>query len=118
MVRTQVPRKRLSGNDLIERPTNRHATGISALNAKADDPACEHVHGEFVNPRTNARRGRPARLEFAMLALMMMHDQASCVADNDNKQGREHTHPVARAAGAVDRKATLSCDESCRIGII
>src|SRR5437660_3339190 len=27
-----------------EHPTKRHATGSSALNAKADDPACEHVH--------------------------------------------------------------------------
>ena len=39
-----MPRKRLSGDDLVEHPTNRHATEISALNAKADDPACEHVH--------------------------------------------------------------------------
>src|SRR6266550_4628237 len=44
MVGTQVPRKRLSGNDLVEHPANRGATGISALNAKANDPACEHVH--------------------------------------------------------------------------
>src|SRR5436190_23867232 len=44
MVGTQVPRKRLSDDALIEHPTNRGATGISALNAKADDPACEHVH--------------------------------------------------------------------------
>src|SRR3954462_5251290 len=44
MVGTQVPRKRLSGDDLVEHPTNRHATEVSALNAKADDPACEHVH--------------------------------------------------------------------------
>src|SRR5213080_2501136 len=27
-----------------EHPTKRHATEVSALNAKADDPACEHVH--------------------------------------------------------------------------
>ena len=39
-----MPRKRLPGDDLGEHPTNRHATGVSALNAKADDPACEHVH--------------------------------------------------------------------------
>lgn len=39
-----MPRKRLSGDDLVEHRTNRHATGINALNAKADDPACEHVH--------------------------------------------------------------------------
>jgi hypothetical protein len=38
---------------------------------------------------------------------MMMHHQASGVADNNNKQGGEHDHPVARAAGAVDREATL-----------
>ena len=44
MVGTQVPRKRLSGDDLDEHPTNRHATELSTLNAKADDPACEHVH--------------------------------------------------------------------------
>ena len=59
-----------------------------------------------------------ARLEVAVLAPMMMHDQASSIADNNNKQGREHDHPVARTAGAVDRKATLWCDESCRIRII
>src|SRR5436190_1769570 len=44
MVGTQVPRKRLSGDDLVEHPANRGATGISALNAKANDPTCEHVH--------------------------------------------------------------------------
>src|SRR6266550_5028464 len=44
MVGTQVSRKRLSGDDLVEHPTNRGATGINALNAKADDAACEHVH--------------------------------------------------------------------------
>jgi hypothetical protein len=44
VVGTQVPRKRLSGDDLVEHPTNRHATGISALNAKANDSACEHIH--------------------------------------------------------------------------
>src|ERR1700716_3920762 len=44
VVGTQVPRKRLSGDDLVEHPANRGATGISALNAKAGDPACEHVH--------------------------------------------------------------------------
>src|SRR3979411_1052618 len=44
MVGTQVPWKWLSGDDLVEHPANRHTTGISALNAKADDPACEHVH--------------------------------------------------------------------------
>ena len=44
MVGTQVPRRRLPCDDLVEHPANRHATGISALNAKADDPACEHIH--------------------------------------------------------------------------
>ena len=44
MVGTEVPRKRLSGDDLIKHPANRRATEISALNAKADDPTCEHVH--------------------------------------------------------------------------
>src|SRR6266403_2689910 len=44
MVGTQVPRKRLSGDDLVEHPANRGAAGISALNAKANDPTCEHVH--------------------------------------------------------------------------
>src|SRR5262245_36879096 len=44
MVGTQVLRKRLSSNDLVEHPANRGATEISALNAKANDPAGEHVH--------------------------------------------------------------------------
>src|SRR6266516_5282476 len=44
VVGTQVPRKRLSGDYLGQHSTNRHATELSALNAKADDPACEHVH--------------------------------------------------------------------------
>ena len=44
VVRTQVPRKRLRGDDLFEYPQNRSATGISAVSAKADDPTCEHVH--------------------------------------------------------------------------
>src|SRR5882672_9509919 len=44
MVGTQVPRKRLSGDDPVEHPANRGATEISALNAKANDPTCEHVH--------------------------------------------------------------------------
>ena len=39
-----MPRKRLSGDDLAEHSANRGATGISALNAKANDPTCEHVH--------------------------------------------------------------------------
>src|SRR5215468_3094674 len=43
MVGTQVLRKRLSSNDLVEHPANRGATEISALNAKANDPAGEHV---------------------------------------------------------------------------
>src|SRR3979411_3268062 len=44
MVGTQVPWKWLSGDDLVEHPANRHTTGISALKAKADDPAGEHIH--------------------------------------------------------------------------
>jgi hypothetical protein len=44
VVGTQVPRKRLSGDDLVEHPAKRGATEISALNAKANDPTCEHVH--------------------------------------------------------------------------
>ena len=44
VVGTQVPRKRLPRDDLIEHPANRDTTGISALDAKANDPACEHVH--------------------------------------------------------------------------
>ena len=44
VVGTQVARKGFPGDDLIEHPTNRHATEISTLNAKANDPACEHVH--------------------------------------------------------------------------
>src|SRR5262249_48724410 len=44
VVGTQVPRKRLSRDDLIEHPANRGATEISALNAKANDPTREHVH--------------------------------------------------------------------------
>src|SRR5215470_611529 len=44
VVGTQVPRKRLCGDDLVEHPANRRATGLSALNAKTDDPTCEHVH--------------------------------------------------------------------------
>ena len=39
-----MSRKRLSGDDMGEHPTKRYATEVSALNAKADDPACEHVH--------------------------------------------------------------------------
>src|SRR5262252_3313274 len=44
VVGTQVPRKRLSGDDLVEHTANRGATEISALNAKANDPTREHVH--------------------------------------------------------------------------
>src|SRR5262249_2114066 len=44
VVGTQVPRKRLSRDDLIKHPANRRPTEISALNAKANDPTCEHVH--------------------------------------------------------------------------
>ena len=44
MVGTQVLRKRLSRDDPVEHPAKRGATEISALNAKADDPTCEHVH--------------------------------------------------------------------------
>src|SRR5438876_404479 len=44
VVGTQMPRKRLSGDDLVEHPANGRPAGVSALNAKANDPACEHVH--------------------------------------------------------------------------
>jgi hypothetical protein len=43
----------LSSDDLVEHPTNRYATGISALNAKTDDPACEHVHHQNSESQTN-----------------------------------------------------------------
>src|SRR5689334_1498399 len=44
VVGTQLPRKRLSGDNLVEHPANRGATEVGALNAKANDPTCEHVH--------------------------------------------------------------------------
>ena len=44
VVGAQMPRKRPSGDYLVEHPANRHAAQVSALNAEADDPAREHVH--------------------------------------------------------------------------
>jgi hypothetical protein len=72
---TQVPRKRLSGDDLVEHPTNRHATGISALNAKADNPACEHVHHH--HNRVAAQKYRFAAKQIdAPQAVLHMPDEA------------------------------------------
>jgi hypothetical protein len=38
VVGTQVLRKRLSDDDLVEHPAKRDATEVSAFNAKANDP--------------------------------------------------------------------------------
>jgi hypothetical protein len=44
VIGTQVLRRGLSGDDLIEYPAKRGATEISALNAEANNPTGEHVH--------------------------------------------------------------------------
>ena len=44
VVGAQMPRKRPSGDYLVEHPANRHAAQVSALNAEAEDAAREHVH--------------------------------------------------------------------------
>jgi hypothetical protein len=79
---TQVPRKRLSGDDLAEHPANRGATGISALDAKANEldeeqakaPAgtqprpfgCARTYGEIKECVTIRRHlaGIPAEADF------------------------------------------------------
>src|ERR1700716_233462 len=75
VVGTQVPRKRLSGDDLVEHPANRGATGISALNAKANDPTCEHVHHHH-DPMAAQKYRFAAKQIDAPQAVLHMPDQA------------------------------------------
>src|SRR5713101_8552146 len=75
VVGTQVPRKRLSGYDLVEHPTNRHATKVSALNAKADDPACEHVHQHHAPVAAQEYRFAAEQID-APQAVLHMPDKA------------------------------------------
>src|SRR5262249_39763823 len=75
VVGTQVPRKRLSRDDLIKHPANRGAIEISALNAKANDPTCEHVHHHH-NPMAAQEDGFAAKQIDAPQALLHMPDKA------------------------------------------
>src|SRR5262245_63191882 len=65
----------LSNDDLVEHPTNRGATGINALNAKADDPACEHVHHHY-DPMAAQEYRFAAKQIDAPQAVLHMSDKA------------------------------------------
>ena len=68
-------RKRLSDNDLVEHPANRGATGISALNAKANDPPGEHVHHHH-HPMASQEEQFAAEQIDAPQAVLQMPDKA------------------------------------------
>ena len=44
VVGTQVLRRRLAGNGVIEHPTYGYAVNVSGFDTEADDATCEHVH--------------------------------------------------------------------------
>src|SRR5215510_11161415 len=75
MVATQVLRKRLSGDDLVEHPAKRGATEISALNAKANDPTAEHVHHHHDPMATKEERFAAEQID-APHAVLQMPDKA------------------------------------------
>src|SRR5436190_7112808 len=121
MVGTQVPRKRLSGDDLVEHPANRGATGISALNAKANDPACEHVHHHH-DPMAAQKYRFAAKQIDAPQAVLHMPDKAqpgraigSCLRSIVFRE-----HPADDVFVDIDAKGTrnLLCDaETANTGI-
>ena len=74
VVGTQVLRKRLSDNDLVEHPANRGATRISALNAKANPPG-EHVHHHHHPMASQEERFAADQID-APQAVLQMPDKA------------------------------------------
>jgi hypothetical protein len=107
-----VPRKRLSGDDLVEHPANRGATGISALN-KANDSTCEHVHHHH-DPMAAQEYRFAAKQIDAPQAVLHMPDKAQPGRTICSRFGsivfREH--PADDVFVDIDAKGTryLLCD--------